>query len=285
MLSTLLIAGGLGALGCLNASDWYAQYQADRHISRIEGTYADQNDPRRLECKRQAQLYNDALAGERDGANVWDYARQLLYEDEPMMSYIEIPRIAVRLPIYHGTEENVLMAGVGHLAETSLPIGGNTSHCVLAGHSGMRNTRMFDDLQRLKPGDVFVIRTLGEPYAYEVYDSEVVLPEEAAGRLALQPGCDLVTLMTCTPYGVNTHRLLVHGKRCPYVAEAVEEVGSHAYVNDRNLAFLVAMGVLAVWLLSSFAIRRFRRFSSRASAHAARGGGGCVGVAERNGKL
>ncbi len=134
------------------------------------------------------------------------------------MGTIEIPKIAVNLPIYHGTDAQTLEKGVGHLRQTALPIGGAGSHAVLTGHTGLPNAKMFDGLSKLKIGDKFYVHVLGETLAYEVDAINVVKPEEV--RL-LNPisGEDHVTLLTCTPYGVNTHRLLVRGVRVPYVEE------------------------------------------------------------------
>lgn len=266
VLAALLMAGGLAVLVYINASDWYAQYLAEQHISEFTALYDDENDPERLHYKEQALLYNEMVAGQTPQEEILPYHEQLFYQHEPMMSYIEIPKISIKLPIYHGTSDDALMAGVGHLEGTSLPIGDTTVQCVLTGHSGMRNTRMFDDLRKLEQGDVFIIWTLNEPYAYEVYDIETVLPEEVENRIGLQEGRDLVTLMTCTPYGVNSHRLLVHAQRCEYTPDTYGNVGYEAYVNDRNLPLLLAMGVLLIMLVTWFVRRRIIRSRKRKKA-------------------
>lgn len=252
------IACSLAVLVFLNAADLHAQYLAETHISRMEKVYTGENDPARLECKDQALKFNSRLAGQQVEGEILDYSEQLFYREEPMMASIEIPKIAVKLPIYHGTEENALMAGVGHWEVSSLPMGGGTAHCVLMAHTGMRNTRMFDDLHLLVPGDKFVIRVLNESHAYEVYDVEVVEPADAAGKLGIVQGKDLVTLVTCTPHGVNSHRLLVHAERCDYVEAEVGRVGINAYVNDRNRPLIVAF-LFAVALALGAAIRKGAR--------------------------
>ena len=251
-VSIALVVAGLAALVWLNASDWYAQYQADRIISQMSSYSYEEDDPVRIECKRQALLYNKMLAKGRFVEGIKSYRLQLTYDDEPMMSFIEIPKISVRLPIYHGTEDNALMAGVGHLEGSSLPIGGDSVHCVLAGHSGMRNTRMFDDICKLCEGDEFVVWTLGDPYAYRVYDIETVLPEQAARSLGIVKNRDVVTLVTCTPYGVNSHRLLVHAARCEYEPGKAQGVGFDAYVNSRNFPLIIALCALCVVALVGF---------------------------------
>ena len=269
MASALLMAGGLSVLLYVNGADWYAQIVAERHIESFTALYDDANDPERLEYKRQAEAYNAALAGEGPDDGLLGYREQLFYKHEPMMSYIEIPQIAVRQPIYHGTADTELMAGVGHLETTSLPVGGPTSHCVLLGHSGMRNARMFDDLGKLGVGDRFTIWTLNEPYAYEVSGIEVVEPEEAELRTGLAAGRDIVTLVTCTPYGINSHRLLVHAERCEYAAEEAPPVGASAYVNGRSLPLIAAMLALAAAAVASVVRAARRRKRARRQAASA----------------
>ena len=258
------IVCSLTLLVYLNASDLHAQYVAETHISQMEKLYSGEFDPVRLEYERQAHLYNDRLAGCQVDEELLEYHKQLFYREEPMMASIEIPKISVKLPIYHGVEENALMAGVGHWERSSLPVGGSTTHCVLMAHTGMRNTRMFDDLHLLEPGDKFVVRALNEPHAYEVYDVEVVVPSEVPGKLEIEEGKDLVTLVTCTPHGVNTHRLLVHAKRCDYTEAEVGRVGLNAYVNDRNRPLLAA-ALLAATLAFVAAVGKARKTRMRRS--------------------
>lgn len=265
-ISALLALGGLAVLAFVNASDLYAQWLAEQHITQFAAIYDDAENPVRLEYKRQALLYNERLSGKPTTEDPIPYESQLFYEREPMMSWLEIPRIHVKLPIYHGTGEAELMAGVGHLKGTSLPVGGTNSHCVLLGHSGMRNTRMFDDLQRLEEGDRIVIHTLNEPYAYAVVWSKVFTPQDAETKCAITPGRDEVTLITCTPYGVNSHRLLVHAARCPYDPEEVGQVGIDSYVNGRNAPLLVVLAAAALSFGAHF-IRKINGTSENPDVH------------------
>ena len=131
------------------------------------------------------------------------------------MGYVEIPKISVKLPIYHGTENDSLERGIGHLLGSSLPVGGENTHTILSGHSGMASQKMFTDLEQLTTGDVFYLHVLDETLAYQVVEINTVLPYDTS-LLGIAPGEDLCTLVTCTPYGVNTHRLLVRGSRIPY---------------------------------------------------------------------
>lgn len=174
-----------------------------------------------------AQAYNDSLAPLRfnkEGVQAasLDYDSLLNLTGSGVMGYIEIPALDLNLPIYHGTSEEVLEKGVGHLVGSSLPIGGSGCHSVLTGHSGLAGKRMLSDIDRLAPGDVFYLHVLDAVLAYEVTDINTVLPHETEllGRISDQ---DLCTLVTCTPFGVNTHRLLVRGTRIPY-EEAVKIV-------------------------------------------------------------
>lgn len=132
-----------------------------------------------------------------------------------IMGYVEIPKIRVNLPIYHGTETDSLERGIGHLLGSSLPVGGESTHTILSGHSGMASQKMFTDLGQLAAGDVFYLHVLNETLAYQVVEINTVLPYDTS-LLGIVPGEDLCTLVTCTPYGVNTHRLLVRGSRIPY---------------------------------------------------------------------
>ena len=131
------------------------------------------------------------------------------------MGSLEIPKISVNLPIYHGTDEEVLSTGIGHMEGTSLPIGGNNTRTILAGHRGLPNSKLFTRLDELEKGDYFFIHVLDEVLAYEVIDIEVIEPEDS-GKLGVAPEKDLATLLTCTPYGLNTHRLIVTGERVAY---------------------------------------------------------------------
>ena len=210
----------------------------------------------------QARAYNELLAGESSelpAEEVKPYREQLIFDRDPMMSWVEIPSINVSMPIYHGTNEEVLMAGVGHLEGTSLPVGGTSSHCVLTAHSGMRNLSMFDDIHALGEGDLVFLHTMGQTLAYKVVSSEVVWPDEVES-LAIEPGADKLTLVTCTPYGVNDHRLLVHCDRTEYVEqEAAEQKSLLArHWGRREAAVLIVVAAMALLVLD-IVVHRLRR--------------------------
>lgn len=149
------------------------------------------------------------------------YANLLNLEGDGMMGYVEVPKIDVYLPIYHGTTSQVLEQGVGHLQNTSLPVGGESTHSVLTGHTGLSGKRLFTDLTAVEVGDVFYLHILGQTLAYQVDRIDIVEPDDTE-LLQVETGADLVTLVTCYPYGINTQRLLVRGTRIPY-EEAVEQ--------------------------------------------------------------
>lgn len=195
----------------------------------IENTSDDDFD----ELRAQAQEYNKKLLGnvvltdpfdpDANDVNDKEYEAQLYFGDGEAMATLEIPVIGLNLPIYHGTGEDALQKGAGHLQKTSLPVGGKGSHAVITGHTGLSTSRLFTDINLLEKGDIILIHSLNETLAYEVDQIKVVLPTET-DDLRIDSEQDYVTLVTCTPYGVNTHRLLVRGTRVPYVEEEMESI-------------------------------------------------------------
>lgn len=259
----LLIAAGLLVLAWPLVSDWQYAHDAEQAITEVSSIYNAMSDAERLENLEQARAWNARLRGEGVAVELWDYDRQLSYKQAQasMMSYLEIPKLELRLPIYHGTSDAVLSAGVGHCDWSALPVGGSGNRCVLTAHSGMQNTRMFDDIRLLEPGDAFVLWTLGEPYAYRVRDSQVIEPHELES-LAAEAGHDLATLVTCTPFGVNSHRLLVTGERCEYSPSTMASMDAiKPYVNRRTVPLLAGLAALLALqlLLAVRAILRRRR--------------------------
>lgn len=211
-------------------SNWYNQ----RHQSQIQTAYhevLEQTDTAELErIREQAVAYNAAITpGAAEKAYTQesiiaaseDYVNQLNIGGSGIMGYVVIPKIDVDLPIYHGTGSDALDRGTGHLLGSSLPVGGESTHAIITGHSGMASQKMFTDLEQLREGDVFYLRVLDEVLAYQVDAIHTVLPHDTT-FLGVVPGEDLCTLVTCTPTGINTHRLLVRGTRVPY--KPVQEV-------------------------------------------------------------
>ncbi|MGM9659204.1 MAG: class C sortase [Faecousia sp.] len=205
-----------------------SNYYNQRHQSQIQTAYREvleQTDTAELErIREQAAAYNAAITPgaaeeiytqESIIAASEDYVNQLNVGGSGIMGYIEIPKIHVDLPIYHGTGSDSLDKGTGHLLGSSLPVGGESTHSIITGHSGMASQKMFTDLEQLQEGDVFCLRVLDEVLAYQVDAIHTVLPHDTT-YLGIVPGEDLCTLVTCTPTGINTHRLLVQGSRIPY---------------------------------------------------------------------
>ncbi len=244
-----------------------------KHQSMIQTAYEEdlrQVDTSDLERIRElAEAYNQALVSGYSQTALQvaseDYDSQLDPSGSGIMGYIEIPKIGVNLPIYHGSDEETLERGTGHLLGSSLPVGGESTHSVVTGHSGMASQKMFTDLEQLEPGDIFHLRVMDEVLAYQVTQINTVLPHDAS-LLGIVPGEDLCTLVTCTPTGVNTHRLLVTGSRIPYTeAEPVEnemeepEVISSHWEEQYVVGLLFGMiAVLALALILLTAIQLYR---------------------------
>ena len=223
----------LTALG-LTLYPLISNYVNQKYASEIQTAYQEliqQTDDSVLqEAKQRAVAYNlaitpgtaDAYSEEALLSAAENYENQLDITGNGIMGYVEIPKIQLNLPIYHGTDAEVLDRGVGHLLGSSLPVGGENTHTILSGHSGMASQKMFTDLEKLTQGDVFYLDVLNETLAYQVTEINTVLPYET-DLLGIVPGKDLCTLVTCTPYGINTHRLLVCGSRIPFEEAAVLE--------------------------------------------------------------
>lgn len=218
-----------------------SNYYNQRHQSQIQTAYREvleQTDTAELErIREQAAAYNaaitpgaaeEAYSQESIIAASNDYVNQLDLGGTGIMGYVVIPKIDVDLPIYHGTGTDSLNRGTGHLLGSSLPVGGDSTHTIITGHSGMASQKMFTDLEQLQEGDVFYLHVLDETLAYEVKAVHTVLPHDTS-FLGIVPGEDLCTLVTCTPTGINTHRLLVQGSRILFVPAEETEVSAVSY--------------------------------------------------------
>ena len=241
-----------------------SDYWNSLHQSRAIATYSDAveemdtSDYERMWT--EADAYNEKLYESGHGLGLAEdekeeYESILDVSGTGIMSYIEIPSIKCSLPIYHGTDEAVLQIAVGHIEGSSLPVGGVNTHCVLSGHRGLPSAKLFSDLDKLEEGDLFMIRTLDQTLTYEVDQIRIVLPEEI-DDLEIVEGEDLCTLVTCTPYGINTHRLLVRGHRVANQedAENIRVTAEAMQVDTRIVAAFVAVPILLVlliWLLVS----------------------------------
>ena len=233
ILVTLFIGASLVMMFYPWISNFVNQHQADITVDNYKKKEKSLSEEQKEEMWKKAQMYNADLA--KNQVELTDpfvesksaiksgliYNNLLNIDKSGMMCYLEIPCINVNLPVFHGTAASTLERGIGHLEGSSLPVGGKSTHAVLTGHTGLNNAKLFTDLTEVKEGDLFFLHTLGKDLAYRVIEIEVVLPEETQDLL-IRKGKDLVTLITCTPYGVNSHRLFVTGIRTKYTPEEKE---------------------------------------------------------------
>lgn len=258
----------------------------EKHQSKIHTEFLQQvedtDDTKLQEALQNARAYNAALSGvvsndafSKDalqGASE-EYTSLLNVTGRGIMGYVSVPKINVSLPIYHGTDSGTLERGIGHLLGTSLPVGGDSTHSVLTAHSGMASQRMFSDLPQLNEGDVFYLEVLNEKLAYQVDQIKTVLPHDTT-YLGIETGQDFCTLVTCTPFGVNSHRLLVRGHRIPYEEaeviiqqqEQAEGKTGSTWQNEYIKGIGIGLGIVLFFLiifLIIWLIRRLRREKSK----------------------
>ena len=264
----LAVACGVAALGLL-LYPLIGELISEKYHSDVETTYttaiADTDDVELTAQREAVERYNAMLPGAaitEGGASAppLAYAQQLTVGG--VMAYVDIPKINVYLPVQHGTDADTLERAVGHVVGTSLPVGGSSTHAVLSAHSGMASSKLFSDIDQLAVGDTFYIHVLGEVLAYKVDTIHTVLPTDTS-LLQIEDGKDLVTLVTCTPFGVNTHRLLVRGHRVPYTSEqdavATETQKTASSWTQHYLTGVgIGLGVVAVVGGAYFWVRRAR---------------------------
>ena len=241
----------------------------EKYHSDVETTYtaviADTDDAELTVQREAAQQYNAMLSGAaitEGGASAPPLAYVQQLTAGGVMAYVDIPKINVYLPVQHGTDADTLEKSVGHVVGTSLPVGGDSTHAVLSAHSGMASSNLFSDIDQLTVGDVFYIRVLGDTLVYEVDSIHTVLPMDTS-LLQIEDGKDYVTLVTCTPFGVNTHRLLVRGHRIPYTPEqataaAAEKPVTSSWTQHYLTGLGVGLGAVAVIGGAYFLVRRKR---------------------------
>jgi len=265
-LTALVLLAGITLMSYPFLADWYIQLHQGEVIQNYDEEVASINQAELDAERSRAQIYNEALlgnveltdpfTGSGDGAPSAAYYSVLNIGGDGMMGYIRIPAIKVKLPIYHGTSQEVLAKGVGHLEQTSFPIGGESSHTVLSAHTGSPTSELFTNLDQLEEGDLFFLEILGETLAYQVDQIKVVEPDDIDG-LMIEPSKDYATLVTCTPYGINSHRLLVRGERTEYIEEQDENAaGQNVVKSKRFTIMLVCLCLLAVSIIIFMIVRK-----------------------------
>lgn len=277
---SLVLALGIALYPMISAI-YNEQHQSKIHTEFLQQV-EDTDDSKLQEALQHARAYNAALNGILADENFSetalmgaseDYDAQLNVTGRGIMGYVSVPKINVTLPIYHGTDSGTLERGIGHLLGTSLPVGGDSTHSVLTAHSGMASQRMFSDLPQLKEGDVFYLEVLNDTLAYQVDQIKTVLPHDTT-YLGIEADQDLCTLVTCTPFGVNSHRLLVRGHRIPYEeAETIiqqqeqEQVKTGStWQNEYVKGIVIGLGIVLFFLiifLIIWLLRRCRREKNR----------------------
>ena len=270
IIRILVLLVALSVLLYPTVSNYLYEKNSSRAVDNYDDTAEKMEEAERQALLEEARAYNARLPGhsgvtgdnfDTKDETTAEYDRLLSLDASGMMGYITIPMIDVELPIYHTTTEAVLQRGVGHFPSSSLPVGGESTHAVLTGHRGLPSKKLFTDLDRIVKGDVFYIKILGETFAYQVDQILTVLPEETQS-LQIVEGKDYVTLVTCTPYAVNTHRLLIRGHRVPY--EEAEAVAPPEIERGIKLPFevqvlLIGLGVLLLLLIIWGVARKVRK--------------------------
>lgn len=216
ILLVIILLAGVGIMLYPSISDWWNSMHATKAIASYVEAVEDMSAQEKEDMLEAARRYNESLPNGTNFALSEDeyaeYESLLDISGSGVMGYVQISAIGVNLPVYHGTSEAVLQVAVGHIAGSSLPVGGERTHCVLSGHRGLPSAKLFSDLDQMKEGDTFTVTVLDHTITYMVDQIRIVLPEEVED-LAIEDGKDYCTLVTCTPYGVNTHRMLVRGRR------------------------------------------------------------------------
>lgn len=260
----LILIAGLSLLLYPTVANYWNSFHSSRVTASYNEAVANIDNEEYEKIFAEARQYNDDLAKYPVGFALKDDAKArynsvLNVDGSGMMGLVEIPSVNVNLPIYHGTTDTVLQVAAGHLEWTSLPVGGETSHCVISGHRGLPSAKLFTDIDQLVPGDEFMLHILDDTLTYEVDQIRIVLPEEVED-LVLEPGKDYCTLVTCTPYGINTHRLLVRGHRVEtkYVSNA--RVRGDATLAPAIILFAITfVFLLIIYTIVLIIIRRMVR--------------------------
>lgn len=257
IILVIFFLAGLSLLLYPSVSDYWNSFHQSRAIMNYAENISGMNSEEYMRIISSAEEYNRKLAESGISWIFTDdqrevYIRELNVDSSGNMGYIDIPKIKVTLPIYHGTSDSVLQTSIGHIENTSLPVGGPGSHCVLSGHRGLPSAKLFSDLDKLQEGDTFTLNILNETYTYEVDQILTVLPKDV-DVIGIEGDSDFCTLLTCTPYGINTHRLLVRGKRIANVSGPAKVIADAIQLEPRYIAPFLAVPVLVLLTAFTFA--------------------------------
>ena len=264
VLLLLILLAGAGLLGYPTFADWWNSFHQSRAIAGYSEQVSQIDDAEYEKMLKDAHAYNRELLKKGDGRfNMTDEERKV-YDSlldvtgTGIMGYVEIPKINVSLPIYHGTDETILQIAVGHIEGSSLPVGGEGTHCVISGHRGLPSAKLFTDLDQLQEGDIAQITVLDETLTYEIDQIRIVLPNELE-ELAIDPKKDYLTMVTCTPYGINSHRMLVRAHRIENPDAHEVRVTSDATQIEPLHVLPAVVAVIAVLLMISMLISSHHR--------------------------
>ena len=266
LVLAVVLAIGIGLLLYPSVSNWWNQRNQSQVVMQYASAVSSMTDEQYSHMLGEAQAYNQKLA---ETGPLWsmtadeqnEYDSILDVDGNGVMGYISIPKINVELPIYHGTDDSVLQTSIGHLAGTSLPVGGESTHTVLSGHRGLPSAKLFTDLDQLTEGDTFTITVLNTTLTYQVDQIRIVDPTDLSD-LQIEEGQDLCTLVTCTPYGINTQRLLVRGHRVPNANGDAQIIAEAMQVRPVDIAGVAVIVVLLA--LIAYTFLRMRRRSKAA---------------------
>ena len=262
LILLLILLIGAGLIAYPSFANWWNSFHQSRAVASYAETAANMNTEEYERIISKAQAYNRKLS--RSGI-LWtldedeekEYKEQLDIGTSGIMGYIDIPKIDVMLPIYHGIDESILQVAVGHIPGTSLPVGGKGSHCVVSGHRGLPSARLFTDIDKLVEGDSFTITVLNKTLTYEVDQIRTVLPTDLSD-LQIEKGKDYVTLVTCTPYGINTHRLLVRGHRIENADGDASVIADALQIEPIYIAPFIAVPILILLIIGMFIMTGMR---------------------------
>lgn len=275
IFAVIMLLAGISFLLYPYVSNLISEYRQKQIIETYIGTVKTVSEEQHSGLFDDAQKYNEELyTQQKKGVfreeGLENYNNILKIDNTGVMGYVEIPSIDVRLPIYHGTDDVILQAGAGHSGYTSIPIGGKNTHAMLFGHSALPQSKLFTDLEMLQLGDYFNIGVLRKKLNYKIIKIEVVKPNELVDRLAIEEGRDLVTLVTCTPYGVNSHRLVITGERTEDDVEKITKeliVRQEKKYHNIELLLCIAITTTVVALLTIIAVivwKKRRRTKTKA---------------------